>query len=179
MTWSRLKHVGHVIHLDKQTVLNKKLSCCVTDTDFIYLCQIRHRYNIKYSSPTLLQLHYFSTYSPNTLMHLSNLGIRVKIPSRKKQCSSICNHSQTATATSLLLFNQQPPKHCFSNPKCIPACFVWAIKWCIHVSLPVQSPISATPLPCDLIWKWMRLLLPNGLNWMATPKRSPCLDSQT
>jgi len=61
MTWSRLKLVSHVIHLDKQTVLSKKMTCGVTDIDFIYLCQIRHHYNIKYGSLTLLQLHYFST----------------------------------------------------------------------------------------------------------------------
>jgi len=45
-----LKHVSHVFHLDKQTVLFKKLSCGVTDIDFIYLCQTRHHYNITYSS---------------------------------------------------------------------------------------------------------------------------------
>jgi len=50
MTWSRLKQAGHVIQLDRQTVLSKKLSCGVTDIDFIYLCQIRHHYSIKYSS---------------------------------------------------------------------------------------------------------------------------------
>jgi hypothetical protein len=54
MTWSRLNYASHVIQSDKQTVLSKKMSCGVTDIDFIYLCQIRHHYNIKYSSLTTL-----------------------------------------------------------------------------------------------------------------------------
>ena len=77
------------------------------------------RYSIKFSSLFPLKSHYFSLQSQTALTHLSHLVTSLKILSRYELSSYICGHSQTAIATSLLLWNQQTPRCVFSGPTAI------------------------------------------------------------
>jgi len=84
-----------------------------------------------------MKYNYFSTQSPNTLMHLSDLGMNLKTSSWYKNSSCICNYSWT-----VLLWNQQLPKVQHQWPKCTPACFVQRVMCWAHFSLHINSLIS-------------------------------------
>jgi hypothetical protein len=76
---------------------------------------MRSKYNVKCSLFIPLKYHNFSKQTPKSLMHLSNLGTSLNIPSQSKSGSCIRSHSRTAISISSLLWNRRPPKFCFGG----------------------------------------------------------------